>query len=130
MSLAWLRRLATLPIRLYQRYLDVDRHWPIAVNGRGSRGRTLEIRLPLSEQLWLEELAAATDRGLSAVIAVCLEAVRSEFGVPRAYTSVEELLADEELDAVSVCLPNFLHAQVVIDCCCSSSRFPRSSSRF
>lgn len=55
------------------------------------------------------------------VTAICdmdperLEAVRSEFGVPRAYTSVEELLADEQLDAVSVCLPNFLHAQVVID---------------
>ncbi len=67
-----------MPEEVYQRYLDVDRHWPIAVNGRGSRGRTLEIRLPLSEQLWLEELAAATDRGLSAVIAVCLEAVRSD----------------------------------------------------
>ncbi len=67
-----------MPEDVYQRYLDVDRHWPIAVDRPGSRGRTLEIRLPLREQLWLEELAAATDRGLSAVIAGCLEAVRSD----------------------------------------------------
>ncbi len=67
-----------MPEDVYQRYLDVDRHWPVAVDGVGSRGRTLEIRLPLREQLWLEGLAAATDRSLSAVIAECLEAVRAD----------------------------------------------------
>ena len=56
----------------------------------------------------------------SEVTAVCdldaqrLEAVKAEFEVPRGYTTVEDLLADDELDAVSVCLPNFLHAQVAI----------------
>ncbi len=67
-----------MPEEVYQRYLDVDRHWPIAVDSSGSRGRTLEIRLPLREQLWLEELSAVTDRSLSAVIAACLEAVRAD----------------------------------------------------
>jgi hypothetical protein len=67
-----------MPEVVYQRYLDVDRHWPIAVRSSGSRGRTLEIRLPLREQLWLEELVAVTDRSLSAVIAECLEAVRAD----------------------------------------------------
>lgn len=67
-----------MPEEVYQRYLDVDRHWPIVVDDPGARGRTLEIRLPLREQLWLEELAAATDRSLSAVIAECLEEARSD----------------------------------------------------
>ncbi len=68
----------SMPAEVYQRYLDVDHHWAIAVDGSGSRGRTLEIRLPLREQLWLEELAAVTDRSLAAVIAECLEAVRAD----------------------------------------------------
>ena len=68
----------SMPEEVYQRYLAVDRHWPIVVDGPRSRGRTLEIRLPAREQLWLEELAAATDRSLSAVIAECLDAVRAD----------------------------------------------------
>ena len=32
----------------------------------------------------------------------------------KAYTSYEELLADENIDAISVCLPNYLHAPVSI----------------
>jgi predicted dehydrogenase len=35
-------------------------------------------------------------------------------GVERGFASVDELLAMDELDAVSVCLPNFLHAPVSI----------------
>lgn len=70
-----------MPADVYQQYLDVDRHWPIAVDGAGSRGRTLEIRLPLRTQLWVEELAAVTDRSLSAVLAECLDAVRSDPGI-------------------------------------------------
>src|SRR5688572_20617735 len=36
--------------------------------------------------------------------------------VPQAkqYASAEELLADKEIDAVSVCLPNFLHAPITL----------------
>jgi predicted dehydrogenase len=40
--------------------------------------------------------------------------VAAEYGVPKTYREYEELLADEGIDAVSVCLPNFLHAPVAI----------------
>jgi predicted dehydrogenase len=37
-----------------------------------------------------------------------------EFKMPREYATWEELIADKELDAVSVCLPTHLHAPVTI----------------
>lgn len=71
----------SMPEELYQRYLDVDRHWPIAVEPAidppGGR-RTLQIRLAHDEEAWLQELAVATDRSLSAVIAECVDAVRQD----------------------------------------------------
>ena len=67
-----------MPAEVHEQYLAVDRHWPAAVDEPGSRGRTLEIRLPLREQLWLERLAAVTDRSLSSVIGGCLEAIRAD----------------------------------------------------
>ncbi|MDQ0220481.1 Gfo/Idh/MocA family oxidoreductase [Peribacillus cavernae] len=33
----------------------------------------------------------------------------------RAYTSYKDLLADQEIDAVSVCTPNYLHASITVD---------------
>ena len=38
----------------------------------------------------------------------------AEFSIPRQYASAEELLADKEIDAVSICLPNHLHAPIAI----------------
>src|SRR6056297_2187253 len=38
-------------------------------------------------------------------------AVADEFDVPRAYGSYDDLLADDDLDAVYVPLPNGLHAE-------------------
>ena len=66
-----------MPEEVYEQYLAVDRLWPIALDESGTRGRTLEIRLPVRNQLWLEKLAARTDRSLSAVIAECLDTVRT-----------------------------------------------------
>lgn len=40
--------------------------------------------------------------------------VAAEYHVPRTYREYTELLADRSIDAVSVCLPNFLHAPVSI----------------
>jgi len=40
--------------------------------------------------------------------------VAERFGVPRIYTDYEAMLAEEKLDAVSVCTPNALHAPVAI----------------
>ncbi len=69
-----------MPEELYQRYLDVDRHWPIAVEPSGGDPgrRTLQIRLGTSEETWLQDLAAATDRSLSAVVAECVDAIRND----------------------------------------------------
>ena len=74
-----------MPEDVYQRYLDVDRHWPIALEfplspepGESVRRRTLLVRLVEPDDLWLHEMAAATDRGPSAVVAECIEAVRGD----------------------------------------------------
>ncbi|MCA1808710.1 MAG: Gfo/Idh/MocA family oxidoreductase, partial [Lentisphaerae bacterium] len=42
------------------------------------------------------------------------EQLRDEFGMDRAYASWQDLLADRELDAVAIALPNSLHAPVTI----------------
>lgn len=42
--------------------------------------------------------------------------VQQDLGGPAVYTDVRTMLQAEELDAVSVCLPNFLHAPVSIQC--------------
>ena len=55
-----------------------------------------------------------TDHDLLAVAsrdADSAEAFADEFGIPRAYGSYDELLADDELDAVYNPLPNALHAE-------------------
>ncbi len=69
-----------MPEELYQRYLDVDRHWPIAVEPSSDRPgrRTLQIRLGSLQEGWLQELAIATDRSLSAAVAECVEAIRTD----------------------------------------------------
>jgi len=38
----------------------------------------------------------------------------SEFGIPKVYKDYEKMLAENELDGVSVCTPNSLHAPVAI----------------
>lgn len=53
------------------------------------------------------------------IVAVCdiVEGRVNEFAVKygaKAYTNYEELLANKEIDAVSVCTPNYLHAPVSI----------------
>lgn len=54
------------------------------------------------------------------VVALCdanperLEKVANEYSVPTRYTSFEKMLADEKLDAVSICTPNALHADMAI----------------
>ncbi|WP_135854705.1 Gfo/Idh/MocA family protein [Halorussus salinus] len=55
-----------------------------------------------------------TDHDLLAVASrdeEAADAFADEFGIPRAYGSYEELLADDELDAVYNPLPNALHAE-------------------
>jgi len=55
------------------------------------------------------------------LIALCdqdaarLKTVATEFGIATTYTDYHQMLADPKLDAVSIALPNFLHAPVTID---------------
>ena len=56
----------------------------------------------------------------SEVIAVCdldkghAQEVATEYKIPRVYTNHLEMLENGDIDAVSVCLPNFLHAPISI----------------
>jgi predicted dehydrogenase len=38
----------------------------------------------------------------------------SDFGIPREYADAKELVADKEIDAISICLPTALHAPITI----------------
>lgn len=74
-------RLESMPEDVYERYLDVDRHWPIAVEPADdvtAARRTLQIRLGAEEEAWLQDVASETDRSLSAVVAECVDAVRRD----------------------------------------------------
>ena len=57
----------------------------------------------------------------SEVVAVCdldkghAKKVASEYKIPRVYTDHLKMLENSDVDAVSVCLPNFLHAPISID---------------
>jgi UDP-N-acetylglucosamine 3-dehydrogenase len=42
------------------------------------------------------------------------EAVAAEFGVPRVYDDWRELIAARDIDAVDICAPNHLHAEIAV----------------
>ncbi|MDH5770758.1 MAG: Gfo/Idh/MocA family oxidoreductase [Candidatus Bathyarchaeota archaeon] len=44
-----------------------------------------------------------------------LVAVREKFGVKNLYTDYHDMLKGNLIDAVSICVPNFLHSQVAVD---------------
>ncbi len=54
------------------------------------------------------------------VVAVCdldqarVEAFAERFGIPKRYTDYRQMLADPEVQLVSLCLPNFLHHEVAL----------------
>ena len=54
------------------------------------------------------------------IVAVCdkseswLEFVKNKHGIPKAYTDYKELLKDSEIEAVSLCLPTYMHAEGTI----------------
>src|SRR5438132_446124 len=66
----------------------------------------------------LEHLSAYQRNDRAELVAVCdidLERAKAraeQFGVARATGDVEEVLSDPGIDAVSVCVPNVLHAPI------------------
>lgn len=57
------------------------------------------------------------------VVAVCdLDAARvgafaDKFGLPKRYTDYHQLMQDPEIQLISICVPNFLHAEVALAAC-------------
>lgn len=55
------------------------------------------------------------------IVAVCdvvekrAKEVAKKFNIPKVYTDYRELLENPEIQAVSICTPNYLHAQMTID---------------
>ncbi len=43
-----------------------------------------------------------------------LEAISAKWGIPHTYESYEQMFQRDDIDLVSVCVPNFLHHQVVL----------------
>lgn len=80
----------------------------VAVIGAGAQGRGSHIR------------ACAANKDME-LVAVCdlqkakLDAVLADYRVPHAVTDYRQVLAMEEVDAVIIALPNYLHAPVTID---------------
>jgi predicted dehydrogenase len=40
--------------------------------------------------------------------------IKKEFGIPKSYSTIEEIVTDSDLDAITIGLPTFLHADVAI----------------
>lgn len=74
--------------------------------GSGGIGRTHMRHLKKFDDV---ELVAAGD-----INQASLDMAREEYDLARTYTSWEEMLRSEELDAVSVCTPNGAHAEPTI----------------
>jgi predicted dehydrogenase len=79
--------------------------------GSGAIAQT--VHLPAYEKLQAE--------GKAKIVAVCdaneatAKAAQEKFDVPHLFTDYSQMLAMDEVDAVDVCTPNFLHKQPVLD---------------
>jgi len=69
-----------------------------------------EAHLPFFLSCPNAELVAVADTRNERLIAV-----KEKFGVKNLYTDYKDMLKSDLIDAVSICVPNFLHAQVAID---------------
>jgi len=54
-------------------------------------------------------------QGVFDVVRPSAEALAAKFNIAQIYDSYQEMLASDEIDAVLVCTPTFLHEQIVID---------------
>jgi predicted dehydrogenase len=86
---------------------------PIGIAMIGSGGIAQAVHLPAYKKL--------QDEGKAKIIAVCdaneetAKAAAAKFEVPHTFTDYKKMLEMDEVDAVDVCTPNFLHKQPVID---------------
>ena len=87
------------------------------------KNKTTKVRAAVVGLGWpgMQHLKGYTIDPRSEVIAVCdldekrTQEVAKEHDIPNTYTNHLEMLENKDIDAVSVCLPNFLHAPIAID---------------
>ncbi len=87
------------------------------------KNKTAKVKAAVVGLGWpgMQHLKGYTIDPRSEVIAVCdldekrTQEVAKEHDIPNAYTNHLEMLENKDIDAVSVCLPNFLHAPIAID---------------
>jgi predicted dehydrogenase len=79
----------------------------IGIVGAGNIARRYHMRGYLTSGK--AEIAAVTD-AIPEVAATAAE----QYGIPKVYDSYESLLADGDIDAISVCVPNRFHAPITI----------------
>ncbi|MDD9975847.1 MAG: Gfo/Idh/MocA family oxidoreductase, partial [Candidatus Poribacteria bacterium] len=85
--------------------------------------QTTKVRAAVVGLGWpgMQHLKGYTLDPRSEVIAVCdldkarVREVAKQHKIPNTYTDHLEMLKNQDIDAVSVCLPNFLHAPISID---------------
>lgn len=75
----------------------------------GCAGIAVRAVIPGIQQSSTGDAAAIASRGLGKA-----QQTAEKLNIPRAYGSYEELLADEEIDAVYIPLPNHLHKEWTI----------------
>ena len=87
------------------------------------KNKTTKVKAAVVGLGWpgMQHLKGYTIDPRSEVIAVCdldekrTQEVAKEHDIPNTYTNYLEMLENKDIDAVSVCLPNFLHAPIAID---------------
>ena len=75
----------------------------------GAGGIATNAHLPAYKKCEAANVVAIADINETA-----LEKARTEFDIPHGFTDYRELLAMEEIDAVSICTPNFMHKEPAI----------------
>jgi predicted dehydrogenase len=79
----------------------------VGVIGAGAAAQVMHI--PTLKKTDGIELVALCDRDPEKVARVA-----QKFQIPRAYSRIDELLAGDDVDAVDICTPNFLHAPMAL----------------
>ncbi len=81
----------------------------VAIIGAGTVAR--DNQLPAYAKCQDAEVAAVCDMDHARA-----SALAKQFDIPRIYTDMQELLADKEIDAVSICTGNSTHESIVTAC--------------
>ncbi len=82
---------------------------PIKVGIIGAGGIARAAHIPNYQKLPNVEVVAVAD-----VVEEAAQRAAADFNIPHVFTDFRKMLAMDEMDAVSVCTPNFVHAEATI----------------